>query len=1192
MRPTHVTGGRGVPAMVMNRFLLRPQRAALDLATGSRVWITRRSIDQGEGPTAACLAGRIAALVHPALARLVDFGADGCGGWIEAWDLDGSDPRWAGAAQRTEEAVACARRALGVVGCHLVPGARIHVRTIAGRPVVVPTSGTTTLEEGPEPDSGRVERTIAAGIAVTRRVPAEYEGLVDLLDSSDASGPQTLKVAASAGSGVTTLFEMIAAAARCRGWVPVSGRLIDALDGVEMGADLAVLLRTRHVLVLQDLRAAGSAERRRRGNALARFLGGLDAGGGRPHLTLVASEWPAGPGLRLSPWSEAALARLAHNLDLPGPEWTRRLDAALRRAGGRPGAFVRALGLGTARHPEVPYARRSGIPTVVREDQPGAGPYARGRADPGMVRAREQARTGLSLAGRGRHADGARVLQGALGAMERRGADLDAGWTALALARILWRRGWLDQSRAALRRTHEHFTRAHETRGMIAGLVLQAWVAMHDDRLAEAESLLLTARAAADHAACDAHRAAAAVSLALCHRWQDRWAEAAAALDGLPGASGAAGVVADGPASEMVYAPVSPEGEKSPLPVGCPFAVAQVLRALVACGCGDVGRAARDLHALRDSIPAGALSSQGWFVDSVALRVHGALGDREAITRALGRGIALARSSREPLGALELRVAHAEALLDAGDSRAFGAALARLGRWRRARIPALHRRRIDALEQGRLEPRTVGPPGPSPFAHPQALSVLAACREGADERELINRVSDGVRKTLGAHAVTVFGAAEGVPDVLGRAGAAASAPRASMVTRVLACDLAIAPERTALGVEAAVPIRYGGLTVGVVHVRWTALGRPEPSAVRAALTAAALALAPAVRVRLDVRREADRAAEPQDELLGHSEAIEKVRAHVRSAAATPFPVLVQGESGTGKELVARALHRASPRRGRRFCAVNCAALGDELFEAELFGHARGAFTGAVAERAGLFEEADGGTLLLDEVGELSPRAQAKLLRAIQEGEIRRIGENVDRRVDVRIVAATNRRLEDDAREGRFRQDLLFRLDVVRITIPPLRDRPEDLADLAVRFWRQATGRVGSHAMLAPAAIRALTRYSWPGNARELQNVLSAVAVRAPRSGAVGPSWLPATLTGGRLPEPACRGTLAEARRQFDERYIRTALARHGGQRARTALALGLTRQGLAKLIDRLGIGIDAGQSDTPATIRDSPPRCP
>ena len=231
--------------------------------------------------------------------------------------------------------------------------------------------------------------------------------------------------------------------------------------------------------------------------------------------------------------------------------------------------------------------------------------------------------------------------------------------------------------------------------------------------------------------------------------------------------------------------------------------------------------------------------------------------------------------------------------------------------------------------------------------------------------------------------------------------------------------------------------------------------------------------------------------------------------------------------------MAKAIHRSGLRRDRPFCTLNCAALPDDLIEAELFGHARGAFTGAVNERAGVFEEAHGGTLFLDEIGELSPRAQAKLLRVIQEGELRRIGENLSRRVDVRIVSATNRNLRQEVSAGRFRLDLLYRLDVIRLAVPPLRDRREDIVVLADHFWREATARIGSRAVLGAATTAALARYDWPGNVRELQNVLAALAVRSPApwrraaTGAADPirriAWR-GSLPAGRCPPNVRRAT--------------------------------------------------------------------
>jgi transcriptional regulator with GAF, ATPase, and Fis domain len=234
----------------------------------------------------------------------------------------------------------------------------------------------------------------------------------------------------------------------------------------------------------------------------------------------------------------------------------------------------------------------------------------------------------------------------------------------------------------------------------------------------------------------------------------------------------------------------------------------------------------------------------------------------------------------------------------------------------------------------------------------------------------------------------------------------------------------------------------------------------------------------------------------------------------------------------------------------------------------LFGHARGAFTGAIAERTGVFEEATTGTLFLDEVGELSPRAQAKVLRAIQDGEIRRVGENIPRRTDVRVVSATNRDLHDEVTAGRFRLDLLYRLDVIHIALPPLRDRRDDIAVLAERYWREAAERVGSRSTLGTSTIAALARYDWPGNVRELQNVLAALAVRSPKRGVVPPTSLPA-IFGALQPDGSWR--IDQARRTFEERFVRAALVRNGGHRARAACELGLTRQGLTKLMTRLGI---------------------
>ena len=233
-------------------------------------------------------------------------------------------------------------------------------------------------------------------------------------------------------------------------------------------------------------------------------------------------------------------------------------------------------------------------------------------------------------------------------------------------------------------------------------------------------------------------------------------------------------------------------------------------------------------------------------------------------------------------------------------------------------------------------------------------------------------------------------------------------------------------------------------------------------------------------------------------LVGRSAGIAKLLERIALAAPTTATVLVTGESGTGKELIARALHDASPRRDQPFVALNCAALPEELVESELFGHERGAFTGAIAARRGKFEEAHKGTLFLDEVGDMSLRTQAKLLRVLQDGQVTRLGGSVPTTVDVRVIAATNRPLEDAIACGAFREDLFYRLNVVPLSAPPLRERPEDLGVLAEHFLALLGKQMGRKTRrLDRAAIARLARHRWPGNVRELKNLLERVVILSP-----------------------------------------------------------------------------------------------
>jgi two-component system, NtrC family, response regulator HydG len=310
-------------------------------------------------------------------------------------------------------------------------------------------------------------------------------------------------------------------------------------------------------------------------------------------------------------------------------------------------------------------------------------------------------------------------------------------------------------------------------------------------------------------------------------------------------------------------------------------------------------------------------------------------------------------------------------------------------------------------------------------------------------------------------------------------------------------------------------------------------------------------------------------SESADGLVARSAAMRQAVELARRVAKVDVTVLLTGRSGAGKERLARLIHASSPRADRPFVAVNCGAIAEALLESELYGHARGAFTGAVQERAGLFEAAGGGTLLLDEIGEISPGMQVKLLRALQEREVRRVGENKARPVDVRVLAATNRNLAEEVRAGRFREDLFFRLRVVEIRLPGLADRREDVLPLAQVLLVEAAARVGRPPPgLSPAAADALMRHPWPGNVRELQNAMErAVALAAgPR---VEVDDLPEELRGGVAAPPGAR---ARVRRldEVEREHIFAALAAHGGNQTLAARALGIGTTTLYRRLKRYG----------------------
>ena len=313
------------------------------------------------------------------------------------------------------------------------------------------------------------------------------------------------------------------------------------------------------------------------------------------------------------------------------------------------------------------------------------------------------------------------------------------------------------------------------------------------------------------------------------------------------------------------------------------------------------------------------------------------------------------------------------------------------------------------------------------------------------------------------------------------------------------------------------------------------------------------------------------------QILGRSAAIADLRRQVALIAPTAAPVLLSGETGTGKSLVARVLHQESARAAGPFVAFSAANLQEQLFESELFGHVKGAFSGALGDHAGLARAADGGTLFLDEVGELSLANQARLLRFLDTREVRPVGSTRTRVVDLRIVCATNRALAEAVRQGGFREDLYFRLDVVHLTVPPLRDRPGDLPVLAGHFLATFCERHGKPAAgLTPEARRALAAHPWPGNVRELSNEIERAVVLTPAGEAIDVAHLSPRLRGAAAPA-ADGDPLARVRRQAERRLVLQVLDDTGWNVTAAARTLRLSRVGLTKMLKRLGVARPAAR---------------
>jgi DNA-binding NtrC family response regulator/tetratricopeptide (TPR) repeat protein len=964
---------------------------------------------------------------------------------------------------------------------------------------------------------------IPIGVALQPR--AALDAVRDTLALTGPAGVCHVMVTGARHSGLRTLRIEAARAARLAGYVPVSANLLATWTG------LADAMAGRHVCVV-EWDDPGSRGR------LTPVLTRLATSGGRRHVVLsfVREAAPGEQVVRLEPMALRALIGMIFADGDAGPQHARILEAA-RAAGGRPGRLLEALG-------QIRSAPAPPALAMVRET---AGAYV---ATDGQVRGGRRTASVLlaavrradRLVARGRHVHALRILERALRVLTGRGLGEQAAECALSLGRLANDRG---RTEAAVR----WFERARDlapdgTAGLRATLGLgDAWLLAV--RLVEAEAAYRTAHLAATGSGDRELAAEAAAGLAECLCLQDRADEAAA----LPPfrASPGAGL------------------EPAHLCLG---------RVHIALTSGDVPgavRAARQGLARARAVRADRLIIRAQRLLGQALL---AAGDHDQAAAQFEEGLAHARSAHLPVE--RLRLLCAALALAGARARRTGLHLAAARRAAPRLVQceidvAAARRRglpLDEKLTGQLVAQGLRRPLPVGDAHGSVAVLecwLERTRVAPDDRTAVEQLCADLGARVRAATVLLV---SGPPEsrLLAQWGRSwPGEPHAAH--RCATSGQPVAPDTTVAPCVAAEPLRYGGEVIAALTCRWVPGVSIDPRHVTSLLRIAALAGAANVRSLLD-RSAGVAAAGVSSELLGESGAARALREAVARAARAPFPVLIEGESGSGKELVARAVHRLSPRRERRFCPINCAALTDDLLEAELFGHARGAFTGAVGERAGLFEEADGGTLFLDEIGELSARAQAKLLRVLQDGEVRRVGENHPRRVDVRIVAATNRRLAQEAEAGRFRADLRFRLDVVRIEVPPLRDRPGDVSLLAAHFWTDAASRVGSRATLAPEALAALARYDWPGNVRELQNVVAWMAVHSPPRGRLGRAGLPAHVAHAGMP---AGGTFEAARVEFERRFVRAALATANGQRTAAAAALGVSRQGLAKMLKRLGI---------------------
>ena len=1143
--------------LIADRFIRFDDRRVVDLASGDEVVLVSSTVGGPSEQTRWALRCEwFFAVRHRAIAELVDYGVVGETGRFEAWR---SGPTWRGASRASAQARDLAATFLRANARIAQPESDLVGSSREGRPVVVPGPETGYVRDGPTL-TGTV-RLEACGIRIVAR--SAVSAIAELFGDVAGRQPRVIALGGSRGAGLATAVRELSRAARLAGFVPLR------LDLEE--------LPIREALAGRSLFAIASSLDPSRSwqDVLAWAIESP-----RPHVFLFTGvdAVPRLPEIWLEPVAASTLVSAIRPSE-PGRTLRRRIESAARRARGAPGRFDTLLWgpMPVGRPPAMAarvISRAAEQPAAYGDDTTGASDRAAVAVAtdawpaPGeLASLTKRMDAALALVAAGRHAPGERALRAAVAALARRHDWHAAARGALGLACVILRRGRPRDAQQALVQAKDFCYRAGD--GTIADAAILSGVAATDlARLDEAESVLGVALTAALSNGDAPREAASRLALARCLFWRGKHEDA-----------------------DRVLAPIEENTIGDELAVGRLVALARVA----------IGR--RDLEAgvglALAAVEIGERSGRPSLVAKAACGAafaHLAIGDRGAVDRDVVVCVRAARLARDPLRALRARLTAAESQRRAG--RQAGAALLvdRLAKFPAGSLPATVRARC-ALLRDLLTPssgadvvkRHVAATGLralalfAPCQKPDGLPDLRAVvddvvdilrvGQAGDDEAVMAGVCSLLRTRLRAAVVAFYAIDRGSLEGPGSPGRfvslvsdGSSRLDPDIAARAVAAGQMIPPHAHHDLIEAGAPVRYGSETIGALVGRWAVGSAPDGTRAALLFTTAATAAGPAVAGA--VARRVQRLARDPGDLLGVSAVMEQVRSAVERAAAAPFSVLIEGESGSGKELVARALHRRGPRRDRPFCTLNCAALPDDLVEAELFGHSRGAFTGAVAERPGVFEEAHTGTLFLDEIGELSIRAQAKVLRTIQEGELRRVGENIARKVDVRIVSATNRDLRQDVALGRFRMDLLYRLDVVRISLPALRDRREDVGQLVDRYWRDASERVGSRAVLSGASHAALARYDWPGNVRELQNVLAALAVRSPKRGVIGPEALPPAFGG---PPPAGAWRLEEARRTFEERFVRAALVRTGGHRARAADELGVTRQGLTKLMSRLGI---------------------